>query len=305
MKNQLIGESRENDIVLLGSQGPSIFFYGFSFLREDAFVGNASFEYYQLLIKQSIYETFKVMFNYISKEESEVKKNILLLYVRGFLNSYSFSRNTQPYIYYFGGYEASNTPWDKSSLRRFELETKLDILYQQAVKEDTALKNIFRINKDDLQVISEMFYNLAIDVYSLFSIRKNTFFKNYMNMKRRLFILNNEMTFLPKLILKWMQKPQTHAFFRSNTVAQTDRYDFLNLRKNKWKHPTEGYEVDITYVELVDEAKEEIPFINAILKEYKAGHDITKPLRQFSMDLNYCGLPIGSEPKYFDVLFED
>ena len=300
MKNQLIGTSRENNIVLLGSQGPFVFFYGFSFLRLDGYIGNPAFEYYSLLTKQSIYETFTIMFNYIRKETDKSKREVLLNYVRGYLNGYAFSRNTQPFIYYFGGYEKSDSPWDTYSLARYSLETKLDILYEQSIRESTTFKSIFRISKEDLSVISEMFYNLAIDVYSLMMITKKTFSDSYHEMRNRLAISNNESGFLFGVFLKLLKKEQVNVFMRGKRVEDTDKFDFLNLRKKKWQHPSEGFEIDITFLDLVEEAKEEIPFINSILKNLKAGKDVDRALLEFCMNLNYCGFPINSEPSFFD-----
>ena len=305
MKNQLIGTNRENNIVLLGAQGPSVFFYGFAFLREDSYVGNPCYQYYNLLVKDSVFETLKTMFDFVSIQVDETKKTVLLAYLRGYLNAYSLSRNTQPYVYYFGGYEVSNSPWDKHSLNRYSLETKLDILYEQSIRESTPFKQIFRVAKDDVLAISEMFYHLAIDVYSLPNITKRTYYNAYSSMKTRLSILNGESVAFSRTILSMMNKNHVNVFIRSNRVEHTDKYDFLNLRKRIWKHPSEGVELDITFLDLINEVKDETLLINAILRDFTAGKDITKQLKHYSMNLNYLGLPIDRDPIYFDVIFKE
>ena len=305
MRHQLIGATRENSIVLLGAQGPSVFFYGFSFLREDAYVDDPCFSYYSLLINSNVFDVFKLMFSYIDKETNSDKKNVLLLYVRGYLNAYTLLRNTQPYIIYFGGYEQSSSPWNQFALNRYSLETRLDILYELAIKESTSFKSMFRVARDDISIISEMFYNLAIDAFSLPNITKKTFTHAYQNMKRRLMDLNSESASLPKMVLSLMKKPQVNVFFRSKRVTQTDKYDFLNLRKKVWQHPSAGTPIDITFLDLINEAKEEIVYINAILKDFNNGKTIDTQLKEYIMDLNYSGLVVGTEPKHFDLIFRD
>lgn len=309
MRNQLIGTSRENNVTLLGAQGPSVFLHCRNMLKTNK-TGRLepSINFYHLLTTDKINKTFNRIAHYIKTQKDVRTKSVLTAYFRGYLNAYSLERNIQPYVYYFGGYSRSYL--DKSVnqylLNRINLETRLDILYEQSIKEKTPLKSIIRVNKDEVRMISEMFYHVAIDIYSLANISKNTFYYNYFRMRRDLkFFESNSYLSLRRLINKFRGSPYLSALKRTKRVERTDTYDFLNLRKNKWLHPTAGIEVDLTFSNLVTEAREETPFVNSIIKKLGQNIDISRDINNFCMNINYQGFQSGTEPIFWNIIFKE
>jgi len=305
MKNQLVGNSRENNITLLGAQGPTVFFHNLNFTSTRKWVDDPSFQFYSLLTTTSIPKVFVAMFNFVRRQRDDYVKTVLTAYIRGYLNAYTLARNLQPYIYYFGGFDNSNEFGSVFTLNRLYLQTRVDILYEQAINERTAIKNIVHVAPEELMLISDMFYNVAIDVYSLGDISKKTFSDAYYKMRKKLGSFALGSTSSKKMLSDDFEPTIFTALARAKRVENTDAYDFLNLREKTWKHPVSGFEINFNFMTLVEEAKEEIPFINTILKKFAQNIYVEKEITDFCMGINYKGVPLKQAPTYCNVIFEE
>lgn len=305
MRNQLIGSSRENNISLLGAQGPTVFLHGGNFLGKTLKADAPEFEFYQLLSQRKTAEVFNSMVYYIQKEDDLSVKTLLIAYLRGYLNAYSLERNIQPYIFYFSGYERTSTLVNDQFLKRVFLETQLDVLYEQSIREKTPLKNLLPVNKSSIKEISKMFYHVALDVFSLPNITKKSFLKSFYRMRRKLKFLGSPKYSIKKIVTKLFPSSYINVLARGQKVEKTDTYDFLNLRKQEWRHPTTGFPINLSFLELINEVRGETPFLNSITKRVEQQKTVEQEIRSFCMGINFFGIKEETEPIFFKPIFKE
>ena len=304
MKDQLIGNSKANQISLLGSLGPSVFLHAYNYARPNKSETNPLVKFYYLLVTSDVEAVFNSMSEYINDINDEAERMVLIAYFKGYLNMYSLERNVQPFIYYFGGFRRSRKIMDTSAFVRMALETSIDVLFEQTLRESTPLHKIINVSNIDVKIISKMFYNIAINVYSLSDIKQDSFCGACKKIKTRLAAISSPFPSVRKLINAIFPSKYVRSSIRTKKVERTDKYDYLNLRKNTWRHPTAGVEINADFLQLFNDAKEENQYVNMIVKKVANRKSIKSDLKEFCMDINYFGFQYNTEPIFLDSVRE-
>ncbi len=290
------------DIYLLGAQGPDPFFFcgivpfitGSKNSKEIRKFGNK-------LHKMDPGKVFEYFFKYSDEKE---EKDILYAYILGAGLHYVLDRKIHPYVFYKTGFSDDPKQKKKYFANHTLFETHLDVLLMNgrySQYKTTSIESI-KCDEDKIEEVSEMYEKMAKEILNETFIDDDSFEDSY-----------DDMLLIEKLLYskKGVKKGIVNALFKKTpfntmmhplTVKDDKTVDYLNIKKNKWKDPATEVEFDKNFDELLDEAKLEAnEWINLVNERYK-GNSIN--LEEFTKSFIYDGYVEGDKMKVFDSVYK-
>ncbi len=224
-------------VYALGQQGPDMLFY-YPKLRG----GNVG----SLMHKESTAEFFNSMLHYIEKHSGNTReREILLVYVAGFLGHYVLDRIFHPYVY---SYALRHNSILKQNSRHFRLETEVDAYLLKATKriEPCFFKSskTLALSPEEQRAVIGLLQYATMSVYgvmltkrrlkiTLFNMRIiHAFLRDKRGTKKRM---------LFSLECRMLGCPLISNLIPARTEPK-DKKDLLNLMRKKWYNP---YETDV------------------------------------------------------------
>ena len=294
--------NNNEDIGIIGTQGPDPFFYYGNAIRITKRARELR-AFGTFLHKQDPAITFKYLLEYIlGSNKSE--QPILINYLKGMLAHYILDKNCHPYIFYKSGFV---TQKDNNKFKYFKnhanIESGIDVLIMDHFKNSTKTYEALRFNKKDLKIVSKMIYSLGKGCYKNKYIKVNSFYKATKSMK-----------FVNKFLFdkngKKKQFFDKHlGFTPASPMCQPQlkdiKLDFLNLNHKVWKDcVTNKNERKEDFYELFDTAllefKKDFKIFDNILK----GKEKPTFVNTMFDEINHNGFKVGSEMKYFDSFYK-
>lgn len=224
-------------VYALGQQGPDMLFY-----YPKIKGGNVG----SLMHKENTAEFFECMLHYIEKHSGNAReREILLVYVAGFLGHYVLDRIVHPYVY---SYALRHNGILKQNSRHFRLETEVDAYLLKTTKriEPCFFKSskTLALSKEEQEAVIGLLQYAIMSVYgviltkrrlkiTLFNMRIiHAFLRDKRGTKKRM-LFSLECRILGcSLISNLFQE----------RAEPGDKKDLLNLMRKKWYNP---YEKDV------------------------------------------------------------
>ncbi len=292
---------RDNqDIYLLGSQGPDpFFFYGIlPFLKADN--KKEIRAYGTKLHKKDPVDSFEFFFEFANNSK---EKDVLYSYILGAGQHFILDRKIHPYVFYKTGFSDDDKLKRKYFCDHTLFETNLDVLLLDDFYKDyktTALNSIL-CDEDKVEEVSEMYYEFA-KKNNEEVIEDDSFEDSYEHM-----CSIEKVLYSKRGIKKWFvnllfKKTAFNTMMHPLKVKDRDKVDYLNTQKTLWKDPateTEHYE---SLYELIDQCAVEAKEWEQIVLKFYNGE--TVDLKSFTKKYIYDGYVEGNKMKVFENVYE-
>jgi len=303
LDNKLEFLKNNEDIYLLGAQGPDpFFFYGII-----PFCKNKNAKkvrgYGSKLHKIAPSDVFLLFFKFADESEA---KDVLYSYILGAGLHYVLDRKLHPYVYYKTGFSK-----DKKKKRRYYvnhtlLETNIDVLLMEGIfkKYKTNPSSSIKSEINKVDYVSKMYGKLAKELLKEDKIDDYSFKEAYKQMYRLEKLLYSKRGIKKGFANCLFKNTPLNTMMHPKFVKDDEKIDYLNLKKSEWKDPTLETVYIKSVLDLIEEAKIDASEWTMIVSEYYSnkGNDIK--LKNFIKGIIYDGYSEGSEMKVFENVFE-
>lgn len=298
-------DEKYREVMILGSQGSDPFFYyGYRLLgKRKNTLGNREFGTTIHHMDLAIFLNF--MFSKIKSAQSDLEKEVLTAYLKGFLMHYSVDRNCHPYIFYRSGFAKIKEENKKYTFIHSLFESRIDCLYKNlngykriGPRKPERIKNSF------LKIISLAYYEFASTILKDDNIFPLSFYHSVKDMKTTNTILYSN-TGLKKMIF---EKHFKFSLFNSMStpkkVEDDNKIDYLNLKHHEWKHPVSGKKSTKSFPELIDLAEKDYKIASELF-ECSIEEVLQKKIDFFVKQINHDGCSVNSTMLFFDCFFDE
>ncbi|MBE5947462.1 MAG: hypothetical protein E7261_00385 [Lachnospiraceae bacterium] len=221
-------------VYALGQQGPDMLFY-----YPKIKGGNVG----SLMHKENTAEFFECMLHYIERHSGNAReREVLLVYVAGFLGHYVLDRTFHPYVY---SYSLKFNGILKQNSRHFRMETEVDAYLLKSTKKMEPCffkgsKTLALSSEEQKAVISLLQYAIMSTYGVLLSKRRlkatlwnmrvvHAFLRDKRGTKKRMLVSLEYLVLGCPLISNLI----------SGSVENKRKKDLLNLMRKKWYNPYE------------------------------------------------------------------
>lgn len=221
-------------VYALGQQGPDVLFY-----YPKLHGGNIG----SLMHKEHTADFFYSMLHYIENHsESTREKEILIVYVAGFLGHYVLDRIVHPYVY---SYALKHNGIIKQSSRHFRLETEVDAYLLKTTKKIVPCffkgSKTLALSSDEQRAVIGLLQYAAMSTYGI-GLSKRKLNLTMFNMRVvHAFLRDKRGT--KKRVLISLERCILGCPLISNLILERkepkDKKDLLNLLRKKWYNPYE------------------------------------------------------------------
>ena len=290
---------KNEDIYLLGAQGPDpFFFYGIIPFMGDK-NGKEIRAFGNKLHKMDPSASFKFLFDYAKDKE---EKDVLFAYILGAGLHYILDRKIHPYVFYKTGFSDDKKIKRKYFVDHTLFETNLDVLLMNGRYKDYKVKPSEAIKCDDDKVeeVSEMYEKLAKELLN-YELDDDAFEDSHEHMEKIEKLLYSKKGIKKGIVNFLFKNTPFNTMMHPLCVKDDDKIDYLNLKKSEWKDP----ESEATYVkdfyDLIDEAKIDAKEWFSIVQDFYDGKN--RDLKEFTKGFIYDGYLEGKKMKVFDSAF--
>lgn len=303
LDNKLDFLKNNEDIYLLGAQGPDpFFFYGII-----PFCKNKNAKkvrgYGSKLHKNVPVDAFSMFFKYADKSET---KDVLYSYILGAGLHYVLDRKLHPYVYYKTGFSKDKKEKRKHYVYHTLLETNIDVLLMQGIfkKYKTEPYSSIKSEINKVCCVSKMYAELAKKVLKEEKLDDDSFKESYEQMYKMEKLLYSKHGIKKGVAKCLFKNTPLNTMIHPKVVKDDEKIDYLNLKKNEWEDPTLEIVYTKSVLDLIEEAKMDAREWIMIVNDYYSnkGNDIK--LRNFIKDIIYDGYSKGNEMKVFENVFE-
>ena len=280
------------DMVLIGAQGPDIFYFHrvlpWEFGKSHADIGIK-------LHRGSparLFESFRKVLN-----SQKSKHDAVLSYIMGFFCHYAIDRAAHPYIYWAQEKLAEHDPkYGKKPVQyHFRIESALDTI---VLRRETgrliskfSLTSVLPKNRNSCyETVGQIYNQLLSRLYGL-SIPAELLARAPGDMRQALFFMDDKAMLRQKLVFRPIEKLAGLGPFATSLLRplDTDGWDYANLARAEWENPydkkiTSSYSFFDIYNLAVAEAFDMITDFIEALPDGKSMLEITQD-RGFASDL--------------------
>lgn len=290
------------DIYLLGAQGPDpFFFYGLvPFLKLKN--GKDIREYGSKLHKMDPSKAFSYFFEYANKSEH---KDILYAYILGAGLHYILDRKIHPYVFYKTGFSDDKKMKKIYFVDHTLFETNMDVLLINDKYKDIKVKPKESIltREDKVLIVSEMYGKLAKEILNISLIDEKSFYDSYKHMITIEKVLYSPHSIKKKTIGALLKNTPVNTMMHPLKVKDDDVIDYLNLRKSEWIDPASGTIFNKSIYDLIEEAKMTSLEWLRIVNEAYGDNIITQDIDKFTNKYIYDGYVVGEKMKKFKNVY--
>ena len=291
------------DIYLLGAQGPDpFFFYGIL-----PFMKNKNAKevrgYGSKLHKLVPNKVFYLFFKYANESKD---KDVLYAYILGAGLHYLLDRKVHPYVYYKTGFSEDKKKKAKYFVDHTLFETNLDVLLINSVfklYKVTSSESI-KCEEDKVEIVSEMYEYLANNLIKEDKVKKDSFSNAYKQMCKTEKMLYSKRGIKKAIVNCLFKRTPFNTMMHPKHVKDDYIIDYLNFKKKEWKDPSLEISYNKSVLDLVEEAKEEVNVWFDIVEDYYKGEGSEEELKKFTKDIIYDGYSSDKKMKVFKSVYE-
>ncbi len=221
----------------IGTQGPDVFFYYIPGL-----ISKKTRELGTLMHKNHTGLFIRHQIQYVLSQKGE-EQDAACSYLCGYLSHYALDCNAHPYIYYNTGFRKKGVKDLKYSVHHRNFETAIDVLMLKLLTgqkpADKKLWELIKVNKNEAASVVSMLsgsikkaYNMDLSNRQVFNaikymIRLTRILQSKHGRRKNLLALAENLTL-----------GEHHFSSLIHDQLIKDDYDYLNLAKKQWYHPS-------------------------------------------------------------------
>ena len=286
-------------IRALGGQGTDVFFfYGYSLAKREK---KSQKRYFGTLIHHiDIADAYSFLLEYASKQEDS---DMLYDYLKGLFMHYVMDRNCHPYIFYRTGFvttpDSTKQEKDKYMGYHVTFESILDTVYSKKYKTFKCHKKYVKCPNEQVKSVSKMFYELA-KYLNYDDIDELTYYNAYKDLMFAESILYSPLGIKKFFIHLFAKNKTIDNMMSPSRIKPYAKYDVLNLAKEEWKNCVTGEVHNESFLELVENAKNELKQVDFIINKSK-NNNVRDDMKIFISNIDHDGFIVNSEKKYYKV----
>lgn len=299
--NKIVFLKNNEDIYLVGAQGPDpFFFYGIIPVLKNK-NGKMIRAFGNRLHKMDPFKFFEGMFKYAN---SKKEKDVLYSYILGAGLHYLLDRKIHPYVFYKTGFSDDVKKKKKYFVNHTLFETNLDVLLMDGRYKEYKVKPLDSIKCDEEKIedVSCMYEKISKQVLNVDYVDDDCFEDSYDHMCKIEKLLYSKRGIKKHLVNVLFKNTPFNTMMHPLKVEDNEKIDYLNLNKKVWKDPSSERESYKSFYELLDDAKEEAREWIKIVSEAYEGKEID--LSSFTKGLIYDGNKEGNKMKVFKSVYE-
>ena len=269
INNSLKFLNNNEDVYLVGAQGPDPFFFrGIIPSFNNKNVGDVR-KYGTKLHQVEPSEVFFFFFNYANSSDD---KDVLYSYILGAGLHYVLDRKVHPYVFYKTGFSDEKKKKAKYYVDHTLFETHLDVLLMQNKYKDfkvTAFDSI-KCDIEKIKRVSEMYGCLAKEIVKDEKIGIDSFEESYKDMIKIEKFLYSKRGFKKKIVNCLFKRTPLNTMMHPLVVKDDEKIDYLNIKRKEWKDPCLETVYNKSVYDLIEEAKKEADeWIKLVSKAYE------------------------------------
>lgn len=288
-------------IRALGGQGTDVFFfYGHTLRKREK---KSQIRYFGTLIHHiNIADAYSFLLEYVNNQPD---KDMLFEYLKGLFMHYVMDRNCHPYVFYRTGFADPNnsTDEDKEKYMNYHVgfESILDTIYGKMNKTFKAHKKCAKCPEDQVKSVSKMYFELA-KFLDYKDIEELTFYNAYKDL-----LFAESVLYSPLGVKKFF----VHNIFAKNSnidcmmsparIKPYEKYDILNLKHEEWLDCASGEVHKESFLDLVNNAKNELKVVDSILSKAKKGVKIKQDMIKFVKNIDHDGFEVNAVKVHYKV----
>lgn len=302
---------KNQNVYNLGTQGPDIlFYYGiwpWSLKAENPKIGTT-------LHESKVNLVFKAFIEYIIKQNG-FSRDILTVYLMGFLSHNCLDSICHPYIFYRSGFRTSADNNENRYICYHRMfETAIDVLMCEKMLNEKVYKinpsKLIEVTDQEIAAISSM-YEYMIKVVFQSNIPKDKISQAIKDMRSVEKILRDP-NGIKKKITRWFDNLFFGFHLYSSLIYPlniTDGLDYINLSREEWSLPYDRTQKSsLSFIDLFNEAcQKTYTFCDVLFSSIFEDHSsIPYALKLFG-NRSYttgvdCDIPVKF--KYYDLIFK-
>lgn len=287
------------DIYLLGAQGPDPFFFrGIipSFNNKNA----KEIRGYGTRLHKI--EPSKVFYNFFKYSNENENKDVLYAYILGAGLHYILDRKVHPYVFYKTGFSDNKKLKKKYFASHTLFETHMDVLLLNGKYSSYKVKpsECIKCKEDKVEEVSKMYEYIARNIVKEEFIDDDAFEDSYKDM-----VKIENLLYSKRGIKKWFasvlfKNTPLNTMMHPISVKDDEKKDYLNIKMSEWKNPASEVSYNKSIYDLFEEAKEESNQWIKLVNNAYDGNFNENELREFTKTFIYDGYKEGEKMKVFE-----
>lgn len=301
----LAKDEQYREVTILGSQGSDpLFYYGYKIFGKRKALAETR-QYGTTIHHIDLSGFVNFVFLKIKKTNNELEKEVLSAYLKGFLMHYVVDRNCHPYVFYRSGFPVEGEPKRNYTFIHSLFESRVDALvFKYKNLPRVGPKKPTKIKNEHLKIVSNVYYEFAIEVLNENKITPLSFYQAVKDMTFANSFLYSRTGLKKKFIEKHLRYTLYNSMSTPLKVEDDDKVDYLNLKKSMWMHPVTGEVSTNPFVELLDIAKEDFSVASSLF-EIEDVELLKQKVESFVNNIDHDGSKVGATMKFSDCFFSE
>lgn len=292
-----------SNIALLGSQGPDPFFFYFVHIPQSKKIKKVC-ALGSTLHKIDPANIFIEFIKIIEEETSVENKRIIQDFLIGLMAHYSLDRTTHPYIFYKSGFNVGEENNKRFFTDHSRLESYIDALIMNKENIFPSIKEVFRISKADLKIVSKSFYKVIKKIINIDEIDENTYYEAIKRMKFTYNVLYSK-TGIKNSIFRKIANNTPLESFSNPAIKNIPSIDYLNLNHVSYKDCVTGEERGKKdFFDLMDEGFDYFKKLESVLYSFNSLKEKENTLFELTSSINHDGFTVGMDKIYYQSFFK-
>ena len=177
-------------------------------------------------------------------------------------------------------------------------ESILDTVYARSNKTFKSPRKCAKCDKNHIKSISKMFYELAKHL-NYENVDELTFYEAYKDMLFVESVLYSPLG-VKKFFVNLLMKNNFINYMMSPARSKPfEKYDVTNLSNSTWKDCVTGEPRQESFLELVENAKAELPRVDEIIKKASSKEDIREDMVNFIHNTDHDGFEVNATKSHY------
>ncbi len=283
-------------LTYVGTQGPDIlFFYGIPRKRIKTKEIQA---YGSHLHKEGSGEKFIKMLEYMKSYSGN--KEPLYAYLFGAMLHYCLDRRAHAFVFYRTGFQLKNEPIYHFSSDHCRYEAYMDTALLTHYHTSPYIIKAWKVVSADETLMKQVSKMYAYKE----DLEEATFYDGWKDMVLAEHLLLDRSHLKRGLMsLIGLKHSVPYAMVHKDKLPN-DGVDYLNLSHEMWANPATNEKHQESFLEIFDGAFEETHIVVDIIKKAMNGKDVTKDIQKFCSEINYEGICVDQEMKYYKSIYK-
>ena len=294
--NQVAKSEKYQDVLNLAAQGTDVFgFYGYNFVnrKDKKIIRRFGMQFHHS-------DASSAFFYLLEYAKTSPYKEMLETYCYGNFTHYILDRNLHPYIFYRTGFDETGNAGGIYFVSHVTFESYLDVKLAKRFNTLQNPLNAVKTRREYVKEISKMYY-YASKRMGFEGLKEDSFYIAYKDMLVVQTVLYSRLGIKKALFNLFLNKSLVNAMSLPLHSKKYDYIDFLNDSKLTWKYPATGEESNLSVVELMDKAKEEIRDLDHLFELYNKDLLTINDISKFVKEIDHDGNNYKALKKYSNI----